>query len=92
MCAALDAVKVEDLEKAKQGVKDEFGGPYFAATSMGGSPFWCLWKSPRAGGPAKAATFSRPYYPTFRLRNETSGILKEEKRMRQRAGAPRWRS
>ena len=35
VCAALDAVKVEDLEKAKQGVKDEFGGPYFAAAGMG---------------------------------------------------------
>ena len=36
VCAALDAVKVEDLEAAKQAVADEFGGPYFAATSMGG--------------------------------------------------------
>ena len=34
--AALDAVKIEDLEAAKQAVKDEFGGPYFAAQGMGG--------------------------------------------------------
>lgn len=33
---ALAAVKVEDLEAAKQAVKDEFGGPYFAAAGMGG--------------------------------------------------------
>ena len=36
VCAALDAVKVEDLEAAKQAVKDEFGGPYWAAEGMGG--------------------------------------------------------
>ena len=37
VCAALDAVKVEDLEKLpSRAVTDEFGGPYFAATSMGG--------------------------------------------------------
>ena len=35
VCTALDAVKVEDLEAAKQAVKDEFGGPYFAAAGMG---------------------------------------------------------
>ncbi|MGM9614836.1 MAG: 3-keto-5-aminohexanoate cleavage protein, partial [Oscillospiraceae bacterium] len=34
--AQLAAVKVEDLEAAKQAVKDEFGGPYFAAKGMGG--------------------------------------------------------
>ena len=34
--AKLAAIKVEDLEAAKQGVKDEFGGPYFAAKGMGG--------------------------------------------------------
>ena len=34
--AALAEVKVEDLEAAKQAVKDEFGGPYFAAAGMGG--------------------------------------------------------
>lgn len=34
--AKLAAVKVEDLEAAKQAVKDEFGGPYFAAKGMGG--------------------------------------------------------
>ena len=36
VCAALDAVKLEDLEAAKAAVKDEFGGPYFAAAGMGG--------------------------------------------------------
>ena len=35
VCAALDAVKLEDLEAAKQAVKDQFGGPYFAAAGMG---------------------------------------------------------
>jgi hypothetical protein len=34
--AALDSVKIETLEAAKQAVKDEFGGPYFAAKGMGG--------------------------------------------------------
>lgn len=34
--AQLAAVNVADLEKAKQTVKDEFGGPYFAAKGMGG--------------------------------------------------------
>ena len=34
--AKLDAIKVEDLEAFKQAVKDEFGGPYFAAKGMGG--------------------------------------------------------
>ena len=36
VCAALDAVKVEDLEAAKKAVKDEFGGPYWDAGAMGG--------------------------------------------------------
>ena len=35
VCKALDAVKVADLEKAKQAVTDEFGGPYFASKGMG---------------------------------------------------------
>ncbi len=34
--AALAAVDVAELEAAKQAVKDEFGGPYFAAKGMGG--------------------------------------------------------
>ncbi len=34
--AALAAVDVAELEKAKQAVVDEFGGPYFAAKGMGG--------------------------------------------------------
>ena len=34
--AALDAVKVEDLEAAKAALKDEFGGTYFVAKGMGG--------------------------------------------------------
>lgn len=34
--AQLAAVNVAELEKAKQAVKDEFGGPYFAAKGMGG--------------------------------------------------------
>ena len=32
----LIGTKVEDLEAAKAAVKDEFGGPYFAAKGMGG--------------------------------------------------------
>ena len=35
VCAALDAVDVAALEASKQAVKDEFGGPYFAAAGMG---------------------------------------------------------
>ncbi len=34
--AALAAVDVAALEQSKQAVKDEFGGPYFAAKGMGG--------------------------------------------------------
>ena len=34
--AQLAAIKIEDLEAAKQAVKDEFGGPYFSAKGMGG--------------------------------------------------------
>ena len=47
-----------------------FSRPFFQATPH---------KPPNSDGLAKAATFSRPYYPTFRLRDETLGILKEEK-------------
>ena len=35
VCAALDAVKIDDLEAAKQAVTDKFGGPYFASAGMG---------------------------------------------------------
>ena len=34
--ADLAAVNIDDLEAAKQAVKDEFGGPYFASKGMGG--------------------------------------------------------
>jgi len=36
VCAALDAVDPAALEAAKAAVKDEFGGPYWAAEGMGG--------------------------------------------------------
>ena len=36
VCKALDEVDVAALEAAKVAVKDEFGGPYFAAKGMGG--------------------------------------------------------
>ena len=32
----LAKVRIEDLERAKAAVKDEFGGPYFTAKGMGG--------------------------------------------------------
>ena len=36
VCKALDEIKVEDLEAAKQALKDEFGGTYFTVKAMGG--------------------------------------------------------
>ena len=36
VCKALDEIKIEDLEAAKQAVKEEFGGTYFEVKGMGG--------------------------------------------------------